>query len=381
MSLYKRAGSNNWYAKFQFDGRTHQFSTKTPSKSLAQKAERSRRREIEAAYNGVPKRRTPRTLHVEARDWLVLKRATLAANSLSIHECSFRLHLLPKLGDQLLADIDAHVIANYQRHRLTEGGSPKTINLEVGTLRSLLRQCGFWTEDLRRDVRSLKVRNDVGMALTKEQERALMKTCRASRSPSLFPAFVVALNTGLRYSELRLLRWRQIDFLKAQLTVGDSKTPSGEQRVVPLNNAALMELQRWATRVPDRDDDHFVFPSERIGQGGVYRREPKRPIRDWKTAWKTAKRKAGVTVRFHDIRHTACTRMLEAGIPLSVVAKILGWSPSTTAMMAKRYGHIGNSALRQAVTVLDTSDGHSTEGGYKNGYSRHSSESTDPVSY
>ena len=81
-----------------------------------------------------------------------------------------------------------------------------------------------------------------------------------------------------------------------------------------------------------------------------------------------------------DIRHTACTRMLEAGIPLSVVAKILGWSPSTTAMMAKRYGHIGNSALRKAVTVLDTSDGHSTEGGYKNGYSGDQSEKTDPLS-
>ena len=97
-----------------------------------------------------------RTLRVEARDWLVLKRATLAANSLSILESTFRLHLLPKLGDRLLTDIDAHTIANYQRHRLTEGASPKSINLEVGTLRGLLRHCGLWTEDLRRDVRPLK---------------------------------------------------------------------------------------------------------------------------------------------------------------------------------------------------------------------------------
>jgi hypothetical protein len=45
--------------------------------------------------------------------------------------------------------------------------------------------------------------------------------------------------------------------------------------------------------------------------------------------------------------------MLEGGVPLSVVASILGWSPATTARMAKRYGHIGQVAQRQAIAVLD----------------------------
>jgi len=45
--------------------------------------------------------------------------------------------------------------------------------------------------------------------------------------------------------------------------------------------------------------------------------------------------------------------MLEGGVPLSVVASILGWSAATTARMAKRYGHIGQVAQRQAVEVLD----------------------------
>lgn len=47
------------------------------------------------------------------------------------------------------------------------------------------------------------------------------------------------------------------------------------------------------------------------------------------------------------------TRMLEGGAPLSVVASLLGWSPATTVRMAKRYGHIGHVALRQAVETLD----------------------------
>ena len=136
-----------------------------------------------------------------------MKRTTLAASSLGIFESDFRLHMLPALQGRLLLDIDADTIASYQRHRLADGASPKSINLEVGTLRGLLRHHNLWTEALRRDVRPLKIRDDHGISLTVDKERRLTAACRASRFPSLLPAFVVAMQTGLRYSELRLLRW------------------------------------------------------------------------------------------------------------------------------------------------------------------------------
>jgi hypothetical protein len=46
--------------------------------------------------------------------------------------------------------------------------------------------------------------------------------------------------------------------------------------------------------------------------------------------------------------------MLEAGVPLSVVADVLGWSPATTTKMAKLYGHIGDAARRQAMQATRT---------------------------
>lgn len=45
--------------------------------------------------------------------------------------------------------------------------------------------------------------------------------------------------------------------------------------------------------------------------------------------------------------------MLEAGVPFSVVATIMGWSPSTTVRMSRRYGHIGQASQRQAVNALN----------------------------
>jgi len=93
----------------------------------------------------------------------------------------------------------------------------------------------------------------------------------------------------------------------------------------------------------------------------TYDSDPNKPIGRWKEAWEAAKLRAGIRCRFHDLRHTGCTRMLEGGVPFSVVAEIMGWSPSTTVRMAKRYGHIGQSAQRQAVALLNGANFDITE--------------------
>lgn len=163
----------------------------------------------------------------------------------------------------------------------------------------------------------------------------------------------------MRYSELRLLQWRQIDLVRRTVRVGKSKTEAGTGRAIPLNSRATQVLTFWAEQFPNRVPEHYVFPSERYGAGGdkfeatVYDIVPTRAINSWKEAWESAKKHAGVTIRFHDLRHTCVTRMLEGGVPLSVVASILGWSSATVARMSKRYGHIGVEAQRRAMAVLD----------------------------
>jgi integrase len=104
----------------------------------------------------------------------------------------------------------------------------------------------------------LTVRDDVGRALTADEERRLLGACGASRSLALLPVVTLALNTGMRRGELQSLTLGQIDFLSERLTVGKSKTDAGQGRTVPLNATALKALQGWATNFPDRRPDHFV---------------------------------------------------------------------------------------------------------------------------
>jgi integrase len=171
-------------------------------------------------------------------------------------------HINPYFGKMLLCDVSADDIARYQAERLERGAAPKTINLEIGTLRAILRKNRLWAS-IQPDVRMLRAREDVGRAISRDEEAALLEACRASRSRSLYPAVLVALNTCMRYSELRLLRWGQVGLNSCTLTVGQSKTESGTGRVLPLNDRAVAILGFWASLFPLREPIHFVFPAER----------------------------------------------------------------------------------------------------------------------
>ena len=351
--LFKRG--NRWWYEFSFAGSRIRESTRTSSKSLARQAELKRKRDLETGAGGL-KRREVRLFRVAAQDWLDLKRHGLAASTALIHEANLR-HVLPYFGGMLTSDIEAKDIARYQQKRLEEKAAGATVNNEIGTVRAVLRRAGHWAA-LQPDVRMLPTRDDVGRCLNLKEEKALLEECRKSRSRALLPAVLVALNTGLRYGELVSLRWRQVDLDARTLTVGDSKTEAGAGRRVPLNDRAFAALSRWAARFPKRKPDHFVFPAERYGRPGekklgVYDVDPTQPMGRLKEGWEAAKGRAKVSCRWHDLRHTFCTRLLEKGHGFPLIAQVMGWSPATTVRMAKRYGHVSTETLRPVVGSLD----------------------------
>jgi integrase len=334
-------------------------SSKSESKTLAKDAERRRRRELEESFNRIPKRRVALMFAVAFEEWIKAKEPHLAPRSVVIERANLK-HLSPFFGKLLLCDITAEDIAAYQAKRLNEGASPKTVNLEIGTIRAILRKHRIWAS-IQPDVRMLRTSDEIGQAITSEQETELLDACRESRSRSLLPVVALALSTAMRSSELRLLHYRNVNLIGRSITVGKSKTKSGEGRTIPLNERAFALLSFWSGLFPGRRPDHYVFPAERYGAAGddflpcAHSVDPTKPIGSWGVAWAAVKKRAGVRCRFHDLRHTACTRMLEAGVPFPVVASLMGWSASTMVRMAKRYGHIGQEAQKQAVAVLSGS--------------------------
>ncbi len=167
MAVYRPArDSRIWWYDFIFQGQRVRESAKTRSKTLAKDAERVRRRELEESYNGIKRRDRAKLFSVAADEWLVIKSLTLAASSQRIERDNLK-HLRPQFEKRLVTDIQATDVSRYQKTRLAEKASPKTINLEVGTLRSILRRHRVWA-DIQQDVRMLPTLDDVGHAIYSE---------------------------------------------------------------------------------------------------------------------------------------------------------------------------------------------------------------------
>ena len=135
------------------------------------------------------------------------------------------------------------------------------------------------------------------------------------------------LLTGCRRNEIVRLRWSEVD--RDKLVLADSKTGP---RVVPLNTQARRILERRP-----RGGSPFVFPSPI---------DPARPRSRNLAFWYRARREAGIAdVRLHDLRHTHASHAVLNGVPVPVVARLLGHSDIRTTL---RYAHLGDREIVEA---------------------------------
>jgi integrase len=333
-----------WYYEFQIAGRRVRESSRSTSRTVAVYAERQRRRELEESLNRIERRKIPPTFEVAARQWLESREGKVAPTTMTIGRVAVK-HLVPIFGRMVLSDISPRDLEMYQRHRLKQGAQGRTINIEVQALRQILKyhQCWYGLEG---KVRPLRERKSVGRALFPHEEARLLAECAKSDS-ACYTAVVLALNTAMRKGEIRLLRWGQINFLNRTLTVGKSKTAAGEGRLIPLNHAAITALANWSERFPGHKPEAFIFPR---AEGGTTP-DLTLPTKGWRTAWRNACRRAGLKVRFHDLRHTAITKLAESQASDQTIMAIAG---HISRDMLERYSHIRLEAKRAALDSIAT---------------------------
>jgi integrase len=354
MSLYKRG--DVWWYKFRFAGQMVRESSKSESKTVAKDAERVRRRELEESWNQIKRRKLPPLFSIAAEDWLKT-RTGIAPSTQRSYKLAIS-QLKTDFGKQLLCDLSGQDLAAYQTRRKRDGVSNRTVNLELGVLRSILRRYRMW-EAIAADVDFLKESASPGRALTHEEETTLLDVASKSRCRSLYPVIMLAINTGMRASEIRALTWAQVDFFAKSLTVGKSKTAAGTGRIIPLNPRAVAVLTHWRGLFPGAEPDHYVFPHEKYGLAGNDRKQcayeiiPTEPMHRWKVAWESARKAAKVSCRFHDLRHTFISRLAESQASDSTVMALAG---HVSRAMMERYSHIRMEAKRRAVDDLSGTD-------------------------
>ncbi len=247
----------------------------------------------------------------------------------------------------MVVDVSEATVLAYQESRLREKAAPKSINEEV---RFLLKMMGDSGELIRLHLRKQKqlklaVSKQIGKAFDSEETESLTQRARESKSPHMYPAFMLARNAALRDSEIKTLTWGRVNLKAKTLQVGKSKSDAGEGRIIPLNSDlfdALVEHRAWCQeRFGEVRSEWYLFP-----WGKPMPRDPTRHVTSLKTAWKNMRRKAAVTGRWHDNRHTLITEMAESGAGDETIMSIAG---HVDRQMLRRYSHIRTEAKRDAL--------------------------------
>ncbi|HTF62656.1 MAG TPA: tyrosine-type recombinase/integrase [Edaphobacter sp.] len=322
MALFKRGGV--WWYKFYFAGQRIRESAKSSSKTIAKNAEQQRRRELEAGFHNLKEVRQQRIRRLDEIVDEYLVGYSLRYRSATVAEYALG-HVSRLLGAEMIVDIDEAAMLRYRESRLREKAAPKSINEEVRFLLKMLGDSGEVVRARLRKKKQLKlaVRKKIGKAFDSEETESLAAKARTSRSPHMYPAFMLARNAGLR-DEIKTLTWGQVDLKEKSLQLGKSKSDAGEGRVVPLNSDlynALVEYHAgYQKRFGAVHDEWYLFPF-----GKPRPSDPTRNVR----------KNAKVKGRWHDHRHTLITELAESGAGDETIMEIAG---NVDRQMLRHYG-------------------------------------------
>jgi integrase len=327
MSLFKRG--NKWWAYVWIDGIRHHKSTGTSNRRQAETIERQFRDELNEARHRLPQLKPEMTLGE-------LTAHFIASGMGKPHALDRLKHLLPFFADMQLMNINTSAIRKYrqERHRQREL-TAATVNRDLSVLRRVL----YWGVE-----EGYLASNPLGR-LRMERERRTKRPVLSLREEQLLLAVApehlqriirCALHTGMRRGEILRQRWEDIDFDNRILHVSHSKTPEGEAREIPLTDQLFEML--LALRRP---------------QGPVFTYDGD-AIKVIKTTWASSLRRSGIRhFRFHDLRHTANTRMMLAGVLQEVRREILGHSSQRSRDINDRYTQIELPEKREAIRKLE----------------------------
>ena len=328
MTLWKRG--NVWWTFFYIEGVRHQQSTGTGNRRHAEQIAQKLREEANTARFGANRIDPSLTFGALAAQFIA------NANPTTFHLDRLKF-LLPYFSALPVVRITKGDLREYRaaRHEQNTRKSLKdaTVNRDLSVFRHILYwgvDEGLLTANPLGRLRLVRERPLARTVVTVAEENALVATASAH----LAALIVMALDTGMRRGELLRQRWEHVDLTRKVLLVSESKTVQGEKREIPLSGRVTELLD-----IP-RPLSGLIFQYR--GHG----------IRTIKTTWRTTVKKAHVRhIRFHDLRHSFNTRLLEAGV-LQEVRKTLMGHVSGGGINAV-YTHIELPLKRDAIAHLE----------------------------
>jgi len=359
-TIYKRQ-DGRWVASVTLPGGKRKSFYGQTRQEVAQKLTVG----LKARLDGVPLPSEQLKVRRYLQEWLQGAQPTVRPSTWRRYEQLLRVHALPTLGTLPLARLEPRHVQRLYADCLAQGLAPATVRQLHAVLHRALGQAVKWGT-VARNVAALvsppRVKRHEIMPLSAVQARTLLESAQGDRFEALY---VLALTTGMRLGELLGLRWQDVDLAAGMLQVRhtllrirdglqltEPKT-ARSRRHIALAPSAVDALRhhrsRQATvrlRLGQVWEDHDLVFANEIGKpveaGNLLRR----------SFWVLLEKAELPHIRFHDLRHTAATLLLQQSVHPKVVSELLGHS--SIGLTLDTYSHVIPDMQQQAVAAMDS---------------------------
>lgn len=290
--------------------------------------------------------------------WIAIHSHTLKPSTASSYRGHIRLYLKPQLGKILLQDLRPTHIQKMYVHLITQGGSDgaelsaRTVQFTGAILIKALKHAvevdGLLASNPANKVPRPRSASKTNQPYTPEQIKILLEALEANR---LFALFRLAVYSGARLGELLALSWSDVDFEKGSIVISKNRvvversvltqnsTKGGEGRRIVSLDAKTLEILKNHKQQQIRE--RLVAGANWVDLGLLFVNELGKPTNSSTPGqiFQRVREKLGLpSQRFHDLRHFHATQLLQAGVPLHVVAQRLGHRDAMVT--ATIYAHV-----------------------------------------
>lgn len=357
-SIYKRK-DGNWCTQVSLDGRRLTKYFKTHRDAVAWMKEIQDQISLGLTFEGAKL-----SLADHLNRWLPSVKSSLRLKTWQQYEQICGDHIIPTLGKIKINELRPDQIQTLYTVKIDAGVSPTTVRMIHAVLHRALNQALKWGIIGRNPSDAVdrpKPSRKEMQTLSDYQARQLLIASQGSPYETLY---YLALSTGLRQGELLGLKWSDLDWSNGHLRIQrqmqrvtgegllllEPKT-AGSRRVVTLGPAILEKLRAHR----QNQDLHRAFTGDKWQeQDMIFTSSIGSPVdqRNLHRDFKLILDKAGLpNIRFHDLRHTAATLMLQEGIHPKIVQERLGHSQISITL--DTYSHVLPAMQETAAAKMD----------------------------
>lgn len=241
----------------------------------------------------------------------------------------------------ILKKISPNHIENFIQLKLSETGE-KIVSGYLRTLQAAFERAvelSYLQENVFKKIKKLKLTQNSPLFLSMHE---FQKVVNNEKDNQLKLVYKLAVYTGMRMGEIRFLKWSSIDFDKNIIQVINHEhfeTKSKKSRIIPIHSILKKDLLcLWEENYLDE----FIFSN----RGEVLKRNY------LSTRFKKVIRRTGLNDKFHfhSLRHTFASWLVQKGVSIYQVSKLLGHASVKTTEI---YSHLNNSDLKQSVELLE----------------------------